>query len=505
MLIDKKYLTPEYISLLCIGLLRYDITNFKDSSLSNINTFLNYFFSTKQQLYKVFINVYETENPIFFKILSLITEYKTINVNSDVVEIRQYIIDKIENTINNNTFNKLQNFIKFVTDNRNSNKYNNSSINIEFDKILKFILLHGSILDLYNLHSQFYTLEKPEIEYEQQLSKLFLKYENSLINDDFVLGNDEKELNEALQESAMIHEECREVPILSKIKFIEKKRIAILVGASGAGKSMFLCHSTAEYLKTVKDNNKKNIVFYFTFENSKTETFLRIISNICNIDLNKLKYDILDEEKRKKIIELYFKYRDKNTILVIVELPPKRHNMLTIEACIDRVLLKFKDSEVYAVMLDYVDKMLPIDNRKSLRTDEIVGNIVDDFKALSKKYDTCGLTVSQFNREGVKKSKSGDEIASGTDIGGGWSKYENADIVITMQVKDTYQELGYNMVVLYNEKHRYHPDGTIIECIYKPNYARFEPSSEEVGGCMAGQFEKKTKTNNEISKNTVLF
>jgi replicative DNA helicase len=358
---------------------------------------------------------------------------------------------------------------------------------------------------LYNLHSQFYTLEKPEIEYEQQLSKLFLKYENSLINDDFVLGNDEKELNEALQESAMIHEECREVPILSKIKFIEKKRIAILVGASGAGKSMFLCHSTAEYLKTVKDNNKKNIVFYFTFENSKTETFLRIISNICNIDLNKLKYDILDEEKRKKIIELYFKYRDKNTILVIVELPPKRHNMLTIEACIDRVLLKFKDSEVYAVMLDYVDKMLPIDNRKSLRTDEIVGNIVDDFKALSKKYDTCGLTVSQFNREGVKKSKSGDEIASGTDIGGGWSKYENADIVITMQVKDTYQELGYNMVVLYNEKHRYHPDGTIIECIYKPNYARFEPSSEEVGGCMAGQFEKKTKTNNEISKNTVLF
>jgi hypothetical protein len=41
MLIDKKYLTPEYISLLCIGLLRYDITNFKDSSLSNINTFLN--------------------------------------------------------------------------------------------------------------------------------------------------------------------------------------------------------------------------------------------------------------------------------------------------------------------------------------------------------------------------------------------------------------------------------------------------------------------------------
>ena len=95
MLIDKKYLTPEYLSLLCIGLLRYDVTNFKDSSLSNINTFLNYFFSTKQELYKVFINVYETENPIFFKILSLITEYKILNINSDGIEIKQYIISNI--------------------------------------------------------------------------------------------------------------------------------------------------------------------------------------------------------------------------------------------------------------------------------------------------------------------------------------------------------------------------------------------------------------------------
>ena len=74
-----------------------------------------------------------------------------------------------------------------------------------------------------------------------------------------------------------------------------------------------------------------------------------------------------------------------------------------------------------------------------------------------------------------------------------------------MQVKDTYYDIGYNMVVLYNEKHRYHPDGTIIECIYRPNYARFEPSSEETGGCMAGQFKKKTKTNKEISNNISLF
>jgi len=505
MIIDKKYLTPEYISLLCIGLLRYDITNFKDASLLNINSFLNYFFTTKQQSYKSLSLVYETDNPAFIKILSLIIESKTISINADIVSIKQSIINKIENTIDNNTFNKVQKFINYIVNNKDSNRFNNSSINIEFDKVIKFLSLHKSIIDLYDLYNKFYTIEDPTIEYEQRLSKIFLTYDDSLINDDFVLENDIDDIDEALQESAVVQEECREVSILSEIRFIEKKRIGILIGASGAGKSMFLCHSTAEHLRSKKTGNKKNIVFYFTFENSKTETFLRIISNITDIDINKLKYDILDDQKRKEIIKLYLKQKDKNTILVVVELPPKRHNMLAIEACIDRTLLKFKDSIVYSIMLDYVDKMLPIDNRKTLRSDEVVGNIVDDFKAVSKKYDTCGLTVSQFNREGARKSKSDDEMPSGTDIGGGWSKYENADIVITMQVKDTYKDLGYNMVVLYNEKHRYHEDGTIINCRYRPNFARFEKCSAEEGGGMLGQFEKKTKSNNQVSQNVSLF
>lgn len=505
MIIDKKYLTPEYVSLLCIGLLRYDVTNFKDVSLLNISSFLNYFFEKKQNPYKLLSLVYETDNPVYIKILSLIIESKTVSLNSDIISIKQSIINKIENTVGNNTFNKVQKFINYIVSNKDSNKFNNGSINLEFDKIIKFLSLHSSIIDLYDLYNKFYNIDEPTIEYEQRLSRLFLTYEDSLVNDDFVLENDIEDIDSALKESAVVQEECREVSILSEIRFIEKKRIGIIVAASGTGKSMFLCHSTAEHLRHKKDNNKKNIVFYFTFENSKTETFIRIIANITGIDINRLKCDILDEQKRKHIIDLFLKHKDKNTILVIVELAPKRHNMLAIEACIDRTLLKFKDSIVYSIMLDYVDKMLPIDNRKTLRSDEVVGNIVDDFKSISKKYDTCGLTVSQFNREGARKSKSDDELATGTDIGGGWSKYENADIVITMQVKDTYKELGYNTVILYNEKHRYHEDGTIINCVYRPNLAKFEKANPENGGYMQGQFKKRTASNKEIANSVALF
>jgi KaiC/GvpD/RAD55 family RecA-like ATPase len=505
MIIDKKYLTPKYLSILCIGLLRYDINNFNDPAMLNISNFLNYFFTTKNQPYNTLSLVYETDNPIYLNILSLIIESKTVSVNADIITIQQNIINKIENTTDTNTFNKVQKFINYIIDNKDSNNFNSSSINVEFDKVIKYLSLYRSIIELNDLYSKFYTINDPTLEYEKKLSSIFLTYDDSLINDDFVLSNDEKDIDTALQESAVVQEECRVVSILEEIRFIEKKRIGILVGASGSGKSMFLCHSTAEHLRIKKNNSKKNIIFYFTFENSKTETFIRIIANITNIDINKLKHDILDETKRKKIIELYLSYKDDDTVLVIVELPPKRHNMLAIEACIDRTLLKFKDSIVYSIMLDYVDKMLPIDNRKTLRSDEVVGNIVDDFKAISKKYDTCGLTVSQFNREGARKAKSDDELATGTDIGGGWSKYENADIVITMQVKDTYKDLGYNMVVLYNEKHRYHEDGTVIHCRYRPNLSKFERCDIGEGGAMEGQFEKRTMSNRQVSQSVSLF
>lgn len=494
MLLEKKYLSIEYLGILCVGMVRYDPLDTKNKSLISIGNFINYFFTTKVNPYSQLSKVFESENLVYIKIWSLLISFKISNPNMGHGELKQELINQIENTTDNNSFNKAQKFIDYLIKAINLDRFNNSSINIEYERCIKFILLNESINNLLALKKDFFITEDSHLTYDLVLADIFKNYQDGIVNDDFVIESDEEDISNALEESVDVHDEIRAISFLEDIRFLEKKRVAILIGASGAGKSMFLCHATAEYVCAQKTYNKKHLIFYFTFENSKAETFLRIVANMINVEIDQLKLDMLIKEKKLNIIKKFQEARGNDTVLIISELSPKRYNMTTIEAIIDKNLLKYKDSEVYAVMLDYVDKMLPVSNNKTLRTDESLGLIVDDFKALTKKYDTCGITVSQFNREGAKKARSGDEMATATDIGGGWSKYENADIVITMQVKNTYEELGYNIVVMCNEKHRYYRDGTVIDCIYQPQFARFSLGDADVGGALEGIFSKEDST-----------
>lgn len=493
MIVEKKYLSPEYLCNLSIGLLRYDPYDKKNKSLLTVGTLLNYFFTTKNKPYSILSKVYESENNVYLQIIGNLIELKLLNSNMEIGDIKQDTINKLENTVDNNSFEKANKFINYIIANINSDGVNNSLVNIEYDKCIKYILLNDSINGLSTLYKDFYINAKSHEIYETTLAKVFINYEEGIVNDDFVLENNEDEITDAIEESSTVQEEVRSVDILKEIRFLEKKRIAILIGASGAGKSMFLCHATSDYLRNVKDTSKKHLVFYFTFENSKAETLVRIIANMVQEPINDIKANWNNPIYKKDIVNRYLAAKDPNTILIVSELAPKRHSMTTVQAIIKRNLLKFKDSDVYSVVLDYIDKMIPVDNNKMLRTDERLGLIADDFKALSKDFDTCGLTVSQFNREGAKKARSDDELASATDIGGGWSKYENADIVITMQVKAVYKELGYNLVSMCNEKHRYFEDGTIINCVYYPSMATFKLPDNSSGGQMAGQFQKNER------------
>jgi hypothetical protein len=506
MIVDKKYLTPEYIYTLCVGIIRYDSIDYDIKSLESIGKLLNYLFTNKINSYSLLSKIYETDNLVYIHILAYLLDFKIVSPNLNHDEIKQNIINKLENKVDNNSFNKANKFIDYVIKHIHDPKINNTSLNIEFDKTLKYIVLNESVNKLTLLYQDFYSQEDHFDSYDKTLASVFVKYEESITRDDFVLDGNDESLSGALEESATVQEEVRVVDILKDIRFIEKKRIAIIIGASGAGKSMFLCHANADFIQNKKSDNKKHLVFYFTFENSKSETLLRIVANVVDISIDQLKEDIKDPTKKKNIINKYKEKKDPNTILIISELPPKRHTMNSVEAIIDKNLTKFPDAIVYSVTLDYIDKMLPVHGSRTLRTDEALGLIADDFKALSKTYDTCGLTVSQFNREGAKKARSDDDNASATDIGGGWSKYENADLVLTMQVKDTFDELGYNIVVFVNEKHRYYKDGTVIDCIYKPDKAKFLIGSPEHGGAMAGQFESPMdSTNNDIIDKVSLF
>lgn len=479
MFIEKKYLDKSYVGKLCIGVCRFNQNEQNNTdSLLAVAKLLSYIIDEQIEIVDLIVTIYETEHPVYLQILAHLIRIKAYHSNYSNDDIKQELFNLFENKIDANTFNNVFNFINTIFNNIDNNNLSNIMVNYEFDRFMKYLLLNTSVTEMMKLQRTFYTDNKSIDNYNTTLSKVFKKYEVSILSKDITIDNSVESVKNAFTTSSAMNEDIRVLPLLESIKFIEKKRVGIAVGVSGTGKSMFLCHCAADYLVEPKNNNKTNIIFYFTFENSQEETFIRIAANILEVSIDDIKMLSTVEDEQEKMISTYLNKKDKNTILKIIELPPKKHSMATVESEIQKELLKYTNAEVYAVLLDYIDKMRPVDtSNKFKRTDQELGDIVDDFKGLVTQFNCAGISVSQVNREGVKKSKNGD-IWDITQIGGSWEKVENADIVILLDVENLYEELGYNIVTIRNAKHRYYKDGTVITSMLKPQYARYYPSPE---------------------------
>ncbi len=501
MIIDKKYLDKNYIGKLCIGALRFDLTKDEnDMTLIHLAKLMSYIIDEHVNIIDTLTNVYESEHPIYLKVLGNIIKFKILEPNITNSTIKQKLIDTFEKKVDNNTFNNVFKFVVVMFDNIKSKKVSSILLDIDFDKMLKYILLNNSLKNINTLYNEFYEDPEAPIKYEPTITNVFKSYENSIVSKDITIDDTEDSIFKALTSASKMGEEVRAVELFEHIRFVEKKRVAIAVGVSGTGKSMFLCHCIAEYFQRPKYNDKTNLLFYFTFENSQEETFIRVIANVLEIAIDDIKVMIQDPVQKREIVKEFYKKKDPNTIFKIIELPPKKHSMATVEAEIRKELHKYPDAEVYAVALDYIDKMVPCDmTNKTKRYDQQLGDVVDDFKALTRTFECAGLSVSQVNRVGAKKSK-GDEPWNMTDIGGSWEKVENADIILLIDVDNMYDELGYNMVIFRNEKHRYAKDGAIITSIMRPQYARFYDAPDN----MIDQVDtyKKNKKNGKTSTDT---
>lgn len=482
MILNKKFLTKEFIGKLCVVATRFNIKNFSvNNDLLCLSKLMSYAVDMGLDLSKVLTEVYDSEHHSFLQLLGYILNLKINNPNIDNVELQQNLINYVENKVDNITFQTLFTFINAIFLNINSERISNLILDKEFDRMLKFINIHFSLKKLSDLNDKFYEESFSLDLYEESVTDLFRKYKNSIVSKDFTISNDKTSLKSVVEAVNSTSQDVRSVSLLSKIRFCEKKRVAIAAGITNSGKSMFLCHCTGEYLTTPKITDKKNIIFYFTFENSREETFSRVVANVLEETLDDVKELLKNPETEAILMERFSQKIDKNTILRIVELPPKKHSMTTIRAEVEKELMSHNDAEVYAILLDYIDKMVPVDrSNKTKRYDQQLGDIVDDFKGLVNEFECAGLSVSQINRDGAKQKAVGGNINM-THTGGSWEKIENADIVIIIDVDDdNYEELGYISVLLKNEKHRYVKEGSIIAAFFRPQYARFYPNTEEL-------------------------
>lgn len=756
MLIDKKYLDKDYIGRLCIGVVRFSFTDKTiNCNLLHLSKMMSCIMDDNLNIIEIFTQFFEAENPIFLKVLGNLIKIKLSDPSITDDCIKQKLINEFENKVDNNTFSRACVFINAVFVNSKSNSISNIVLDLEFDKMFKYILLNRSLQSLSTLRNSFYEKEDSIKIYDGVISNVFKNYENSIVSKDITIDGNVESIDNALSSVESMNQEVRAVALFEHIKFLEKKRVAIAVGVSGClagsslirikrgnrkagrvytikdayhrithtqrddakniywnkeivnytishigngrlayneitaiyysgkkitytvitdkgnilrctnehpfltpdynfvelkdlkvgdeilgkctlnskkgrsknkkrvvietlkyypygnhkkingyiyqrvnyarllieaqinnlnidnfinilktdketsenlkflspnkvvhhkdfnclndeinnlivldkiehdklhgensifniethntwiekivsiieygiedtydismkkphsnyvannlvvhntGKSMFLCHCIAEYSCKPKDTNKTSILFYFTFENSREETFIRIMSNVIEVTIDDIKFNLDDPIKKNAMIQKYLSLKDPNTVLKIIELPPKKHSMAMVEAEIKKELVRYPNAEVYAVALDYIDKMLPVDTtNKTKRFDQMLGDVVDDFKSLTRMFECAGLSVSQVNRFGAKKGKN--ESWDMTDIGGSWEKIENADIILLMEVENLYEEMGYNVITFRNPKHRYYADGSVIPALMRPQFAKFYPAPANI-------------------------
>lgn len=307
------------------------------------------------------------------------------------------------------------------------------------------------------------------IHYKRELESVN-KPSESIIIDSNNLNNLEVDLNEKPKD-------YRPIEIFKNWNVIHSKRLGIFMAPTGYGKSHLLCHIAADYLTHAPEDPDydKNLIFYFSFENTKEETLIRILSNISDIPMNTL----MEPENRKIAIEKLREFTDRNS-LIICELPPKIYGGISsdiIEKYIEDYMSNSnKKCKIYGIIIDYLDLMSTSggNSKKGALKWEALGEVTIELKSLAMKLNTPVITATQTNREGEIMARD-KQIINRTNVAESYEKIKNADILIgflTSPAKiEMYNETFTKAGKFFIMKHRYSQDGIII-----PFYADFRRS-----------------------------
>lgn len=290
-------------------------------------------------------------------------------------------------------------------------------------------------------------------------------------------GNLDTVVNQIMKER---QNDKRPISLLMDFGIAETRRLIAFASYTGGGKSHMLVHIAADYIMNAeKINNKQNSILFFSFENTKAETFLRILSNITNIKVEELKIALNDEEKLQIVKEIYNKNVKPWNKIYIYEIPSQISKVTYsyIEAKILDVLER--NENVYAVIIDYMDLMHSNDDQQVWRTQ---AQIAKDLKFLAMRYNVPIITATQLNRGGEELAKKKGEIEK-THIGESYSKIQQYDVLIGLLT----QKIVNNSVVdrigkISILKHRYGKEADIpIKADFsRSKFFKFDSSEDEI-------------------------
>lgn len=215
-----------------------------------------------------------------------------------------------------------------------------------------------------------------------------------------------------------------------------KNSLSLFAATSGGGKSKFLAFLTKECLK------RKKRVIYITLELTEEETMQNILTSMTSLSLGEL----MKEENRVIFNEQVTKFRNLYSDNVIVKFyKPNAITADTVHNYIQKVINVKKNKGILdwrpdIIILDYMDKMLPVDRVKNASIYETGANVASDCKNLAITFECPVVTGSQVGRSAW--NLSGDEVVSIASVAESAAKIHLCHNFISFNQNPNEKELG---------------------------------------------------------------
>ena len=179
---------------------------------------------------------------------------------------------------------------------------------------------------------------------------------------------------------------------------LDLKTLTCYIGATNAGKSVFLCNDAAEFVRRGKN------VLYITCEMSAAKVNRRIGANLFDITLEEYDKMVEDPSKvKKKLNNLTTMSMMPLGKLFVKEFPTGQGTVLDVERYIKDIEEKQK-FKVDVVIIDYINIMCNYRLPNSESTYLKIKQIAEDLRGVAVKYNLSIITATQCGRNALDKS-----------------------------------------------------------------------------------------------------
>jgi replicative DNA helicase len=218
-----------------------------------------------------------------------------------------------------------------------------------------------------------------------------------------------------------------------------KKTLNIVMGGTGAGKTLGLCHFASSHLTMGKN------VLYITLEIAEERIAERIDANLLNVPMDSLR-TLTHDAYTKRIERLQEKTRGK---LIIKEYPTGAAGCNHFRHLLNELNLKrkFKPDVIY---IDYINLCTSSRVRMgSVNSYGYVKAVSEEIRGLAIEYNVPIMSATQFNRSGFTSSDPGlDDVAESFGLA------VTGDLIFALISSDELESLGQMMVKQMKSRYR---------------------------------------------------